>query len=194
MLRLTPVVQNLLIINVLVFVVMMIMPQLNQYLALYNVHTTYFKPYQLFTYMFCHAGFGHIFFNMIGLIFFGPALEDFWGPRKFVIFYTICGVGAGIFNILMDLFLGIGSFSTMIGASGAVYGVLTAFGTTFPNMQLSLLFLPFSFKAKYLVMVLGAMAIYSGFMSTPGDNVAHLAHLGGIVVAILWIQFSPRGR
>jgi membrane associated rhomboid family serine protease len=194
MLRLTPVVQNLLIINVIVFIGQSIAPPLTQLLSLYNFRFEEFRPYQLFTYMFCHAGIGHLFFNMLTLIFFGPILEEFWGPRRFIVFYTICGVGAGMFSILMDLFFGIGTFGTMIGASGAVYGVLTAFGITFPNMQLSLLFLPFSFKAKYLVMVLGAIAIYSGFRSTPGDNVAHLAHLGGIVVAILWIQFSPKVR
>lgn len=189
MVRLTPVVQNLLFINIIVFVAQNIAEPLTGLLSLYSFRYEEFRPYQLFTYMFCHAGIGHLFFNMLTLIFFGPILEEVWGQRRFVIFYTICGVGAGIFSILMDLF-GFGMFGIMIGASGAVYGVLTAFGITFPNMQLSLLFLPFSFKAKYLVMVFGAIAIYSGFRSTPGDNVAHFAHLGGIVVAILWIQFS----
>ena len=194
MFRLTPVVQNLLIINVIVFIFQSIIPGITDWLSLFNVTTPYFKPYQLFTYMFCHAGFSHIFFNMLMLAFFGPILEEFWGPRRFIIFYTICGVGAGIFNILMDLFFGVGSFSVMIGASGAVYGVLTAFGILFPNMQLNLLFLPVSFKAKYLVMVLGSIAIYSGFRSTPGDNTAHLAHFGGIVVAIILIQvWKARG-
>jgi membrane associated rhomboid family serine protease len=193
MLRLSPVVKNLIIINVIVFVFQSILPGVTELLSLFNVSTPYFRPYQLFTYMFCHGGFMHIFFNMLMLVFFGPILEEFWGAKKFIIFYTVCGVGAGIFNILMDMFFGVGTFSVMLGASGAVYGVLTAFGIIFPNMQLSLMFLPFSFKAKYLVMVLGSIAIFSGFRSTPGDNTAHLAHLGGIVVAILWIQFS-RGK
>src|SRR5688572_3123079 len=108
MLRLSPVVQNLIIMNVIVFVLQSLIPAVTDWLALFNVTTPYFKPYQLFTYMFCHAGFSHIFFNMLMLVFFGPILEEFWGVRRFIIFYTICGVGAGLFNILMDLFFGVG--------------------------------------------------------------------------------------
>jgi membrane associated rhomboid family serine protease len=192
MFNLTPVVRNLIIINVVVFILQSLLP-LVDYLALYNIRTQYFKPYQLFTYMFCHGDFFHIFFNMLVLSFMGPIMEEFWGQKRFLMFYTIAGIGAGIFNILMDLFFGVGSFSVMIGASGAVYGVMTAFGITFPNMELRLMLLPISFKAKYMVMVLGSIAIYSGFRNQPGDNTAHLAHLGGIVVAIIFLQFW-RGR
>lgn len=194
MLRLTPIVRNLIFINVIVFVLQKIIPSITEWLALFNIHTAYFKPYQLFTYMFCHADFFHIFFNMLLLSFFGPILEEFWDQKQFLWFYVITGIGAGVFNILMDLFFGLGSFSIMIGASGAVYGVMTAFGIIFPNMELRLLFLPISFKAKYMVMVLGAIAIYSGFRSAPGDNTAHLAHLGGIVVAIILLQFWMKRR
>lgn len=194
MLRLTPIVRNLIFINVAIFILQAIMPAITQWLALFNVHTSYFRPYQLFTYMFCHADFFHIFFNMLLLSFFGPILEEFWDQKQFLLFYIITGIGAGVFNILMDLFFGVGSFGMMIGASGAVYGVMTAFGIIFPNMELRLLFLPISFKAKYMVMVLGSIAIYSGFTSRPGDNTAHLAHLGGIVVAIILIQFWMRRR
>jgi membrane associated rhomboid family serine protease len=194
MFRLTPVVRNLLFINVIVFVLEQILPGLEQGLSLHSVHRTdFFRPYQLFTYMFCHATVGHIFFNMLMLAFFGPILEEFWGQKRFLLFYIIVGIGAGIFNILMDLYFGLGAFHTMLGASGAVYGVLTAFGIIFPNMELRLLFLPISFKAKYMVMVLGGIAIYSGFRSDPSDNTAHLAHLGGIIVAIIMIQVW-RGR
>ena len=194
MFRLTPIVRNLILINVIVFVLQNMIPVITQYLALFNVHTAYFRPYQLFTYMFCHADFFHIFFNMLLLSFFGPILEEFWDQKQFLLFYIIAGIGAGVFNILMDMIFGIGSFSMMIGASGAVYGVMTAFGIIFPNMELRLLFLPISFKAKYMVMILGSIAIYSGFRSAPGDNTAHLAHLGGIVVAIIMIQFWMRRR
>jgi membrane associated rhomboid family serine protease len=189
MLRLTPVVKNLILINVIVYVFQYLLPQPAAWLALYNVKTEFFRPYQLFTYMFCHSGFFHIFFNMLMLVFFGPILEEFWGQKKFVIFYTVCGIGAGIFNMLMDMFFGLGSFSVMVGASGAVYGIMTAFGIIFPNMPLSLFLLPISFPAKYMVMVMGSIAIFSGLRSTPGDNTAHLAHLGGIVVAIIFLQF-----
>lgn len=194
MFRLTPIVRNLIFINVIVFILQSMIPAVTEWLALFNVKTPYFRPYQLFTYMFCHADFFHIFFNMLLLSFFGPILEDFWDQKQFLLFYIITGIGAGVFNILMDLFFGIGSFSMMIGASGAVYGVMTAFGIIFPNMELRLLFLPISFKAKYMVMILGSIAIYSGFRSAPGDNTAHLAHLGGIVVAIVLIQFWMRRR
>jgi membrane associated rhomboid family serine protease len=193
MFNVTPVVRNIIIINVIVFIFQSIMPGLVEYLALYNVKTPYFKPYQLFTYMFCHGDFFHIFFNMLLLSFMGPIMEEFWGQKRFLVFYTITGIGAGVFNILMDMFFGVGTFSVMIGASGAVYGVMTAFGITFPNMELRLMLLPISFKAKYMVMVLGSIAIYSGFRTQPGDNTAHLAHLGGIVVAIIFLQVW-RGR
>lgn len=193
MFRLTPVVRNLIIINAVIFILQSIIPVATQWLALYNVKTEFFRPYQLFTYMFCHGDFMHIFFNMLVLSFMGPVMEEFWGQKRFLLFYTITGIGAGIFNILMDMFFGVGTFAVMIGASGAVYGVMTAFGVTFPNMELRLMFLPISFKAKYMVMVLGSIAIFSGFRSTPGDNTAHLAHLGGIVVAIIFLQFW-RGR
>lgn len=207
MLRLTPVVKNLLIINVIFFVAQHLAPIrefapcfpgydaglpkdiITGYLAMWHVKTLCFKPYQLFTYMFLHDGFYHIFFNMLGLVFFGPILESYWGAKKFTIFYMITGLGAGIFNILMNFYFGAGGYSYMLGASGAVYGVLTAFGLTFPNMELRMLLLPISFKAKYMVLVTGLMAIYSSFRATPGDNTAHFAHLGGIVIAILMIQF-----
>ncbi|HTF30781.1 MAG TPA: rhomboid family intramembrane serine protease [Flavitalea sp.] len=194
MLRITPIVRNLIFVNVVVFVLQNMSPVITEWLALWNVQTPNFKPYQLFTYMFCHADFFHIFFNMLLLSFFGPILEEFWDQKQFLLFYIITGIGAGVFNILMDLFFGLGSFSIMIGASGAVYGVMTAFGIIFPNMELRLLLLPISFKAKYMVMVLGSIAIYSGFRSSSGDNTAHLAHLGGIVVAIILIQFWMRRR
>ncbi len=193
MLRLTPVVKNIVMINVMVYIMQMVFPALESWLALSNVSTPFFKPYQLFTYMFAHGGLFHIFFNMLALSFLGPMLESFWGPKRFLLFYLITGIGAGAFNILIDLFFGVGSFSSMVGASGAVYGVLTAFGVLFPNLELMLLFPPIPIKAKYLVMILGGIAIYSGFAASPGDNTAHFAHLGGIVVAFILLQFW-RGR
>lgn len=194
MFRLTPIVRNLIFINVIVFVISAMVPPVESWLALWNVRSPSFRPYQLFTYMFCHADFFHIFFNMLLLSFFGPILEEFWDQKRFLLFYMAAGIGAAVFNILMDLTFGVGTFGVMIGASGAVYGVMTAFGIIFPNMELRLLFLPISFKAKYMVMVLGSIAIFSGFRSTPGDNTAHLAHLGGIVMAIILIQFWMRRR
>lgn len=194
MLRLTPVVRNLIFINVAVFVISAILPPIEGWLALWNVESSNFRPYQLFTYMFCHANFMHIFFNMLLLSFFGPILEEFWDQKQFLLFFIITGIGAAVFNILMAQVFGFGQFGVMIGASGAVYGVMTAFGIIFPNMELRLLFLPISFKAKYMVLVLGGIAIISGFRPTSGDSTAHFAHLGGIIVAIILLQFWVRRR
>jgi membrane associated rhomboid family serine protease len=189
MLRLTPVVKNLLIVNVIVFVAQFIAPAIMLYFGLYNVHMTEFKPYQLFTYMFVHDGFFHIGFNMLMLAFSGPILEEFWGQKRFLLLYMIGGVGAGIFYIIIELIFGIDTRSIMWGASGAVYAVMTAFGIIFSEMQLRPLLLPFSFKAKYLVLVLGSLAIWSTVRPSAGDRVAHAAHLGGILIAIILVQF-----
>jgi membrane associated rhomboid family serine protease len=195
MFRLTPVVRNLITINVMVSLAQWIIPPLTNYIALWGIHTPYFQPYQLFTYMFAHDGFMHILFNMMMLAFAGPILEEYWGQKKFLLFYMAAGLGAAAFHVLMDLFFQMGSFSSLIGASGAVYGVMTAFGIIFANMEIRLMLIPFSFKAKYLVLVLGSLAIINGFGRDTGDNVAHLTHLGGIVVAIIFIQFwRSQGR
>jgi membrane associated rhomboid family serine protease len=205
MLRLTPVVKNIIIINVIVFFAGMLAPRVDisacfghahagsqdaitAFLALFNTSTPCFKPYQLFTYMFVHGSFFHILFNMMALAFLGPMIESFWGFKRFLLFYIITGIGAAVFNILMGFVFPGGSFGLMVGASGAVYGVLAAFGILFPNMELRLLFPPIPVKAKHLVLVLGGIAIYSGFMGNPGDNTAHFAHLGGIVVAFIMIM------
>jgi membrane associated rhomboid family serine protease len=201
MLRLTPVVKNLIIINVIVFLAGAIAPVsdfggcfgfpgqgpnniISGYLAMYNVSTDCFKPYQLFTYMFVHGDFMHIFFNMLSLAFMGPILESFWGPKRFTTFYLITGVGAGIFSILVDVFLGVGHFGTMVGASGAIYGVLMGFGMLFPNMEVMLLIPPIPIKAKYLVFLLGGLT----FLMDRSGNVAHFTHLGGIIFAFLLIR------
>lgn len=213
MFRLTPVVKNLLIINIVIFILQAISPQvdvgycigypnllsddlLTSFIALFNVRTDCFKPFQLFTYMFAHDGFGHIFGNMLFLLAFGPTLEEYWGQRKFLFFYMAAGLGAAIFYVLMTIFLGTDSYPYMLGASGAVYGVMTAFGIIFADMEMRLLFFPISFKAKYVVLVLGSITIISSFRPrAAGDDVAHLAHLGGIVIAIVLLLFwRSQGR
>lgn len=197
MFRFTPVVKNLLLINVMVFIGQKLIPVLTDYIALFGVRTGYFKPYQLFTYMFAHDpnGFGHIFWNMLALLFMGPIVEEFWGAKKFLFFYLAAGLGAAIFNILLDLFFEVGTFSTMIGASGAVYGVMTAFGILFSEMEIRIFFF-IPIKAKFLVLILGSLAIIQGFGGQgAGDGVAHLTHLGGIVVAIILILYwRSKGR
>lgn len=200
MFRLTPVVRNLIIINVIVFLGQAISPQidigscfgpgysqsedlLTAYLALFNVHTSCFKPYQLFTYMFAHGGFMHIFFNMMALAFMGPILESFWGQKKFLLFYIITGIGAAVFSVGIDLILG-GGAGSMLGASGAIYGLLMAFGMIFPNMEVQLLIPPIPIKAKYLVFLLGGLT----FLMDRSGSVAHFAHLGGAVVGFIVVK------
>jgi len=208
MLRLTPVVRSLIMINVLLFVAKLIAPKMDfaycfgagfpysndvitGYLSLWNVKTDCFKPYQLFTYMFVHGGFMHIFFNMLMLAFMGPMLESYWGTKKFTIFYVVTGIGAGVFNILVDMFFGAGSFGIMMGASGAVYGILMGIGMVFPNMEIQLLIPPIPIKAKYLVLVLGVL----NFMLDSSGSVAHFAHLGGVVFAFILISiWKGQGR
>lgn len=186
MFNLTPVVRNLIMINTIVFLLQSILQNvpIDGMLALWGIRTPNFKPYQLFTYMFVHGGFMHIFFNMLTLVFVGPILENFWGQKRFLLFYLVCGIGAGIFNVLVDYFFGIGSFDTMVGASGAIYGVLMGFGMTFPNMEIMLLIPPIPIKAKYLVFVLGGMT----FLLDRSGNVAHFTHLGGIIFAFIMMR------
>jgi membrane associated rhomboid family serine protease len=201
MLRLTPVVKNIIIINVIVFLAQQIAPQrdfafclgyregagmdvITGFLSIWNIHGECFKPFQLFTYMFVHGNFMHIFFNMLSLAFMGPILESFWGSKRFTTFYLVTGIGAGIFNILVDYFFGLGSFGLMMGASGAIYGVLMGFGMLFPNMEVMLMIPPIPIKAKYLVFLLGGL----NFLMDRGGNVAHFAHLGGVVFAFILIR------
>lgn len=200
MLRLTPVVKNLIIINVIVFVAGMLAPRgdfsgclgiygdnrdiISGYLAMWNPSSPCFKPYQLFTYMFVHGDFMHLFFNMLSFAFIGPLLESHWGQKRFTTFFLVTGIGAGVFNILVSLFFGVGTFETMVGASGALYGILMGFGLLFPNMEVMLLIPPIPIKAKYLVFLLGGLT----FLMDRSGNVAHFTHLGGMVFAFILIK------
>jgi membrane associated rhomboid family serine protease len=194
----TPVVLNLIIINAIVFVAQLVFDKtggqngwLTNKLALYSYDTGLFKPYQLVTHMFAHGGFFHILFNMYALWIFGSVLEKTWGPKRFLIFYFVCGLAAGLTQMFLV------SQGAAIGASGAVMGLLAAFAYTFPNVQFYILPIPFPIKAKYLAMIYAAIDIFGGF-SGGGDNVAHFAHLGGLVagfvMVILWRQTDKRSR
>jgi len=184
MLRLTPVVRNLVIINVIVFILQSMIPNITQLISLWNPKTELFKPYQLFTYMFAHADIFHIFFNMLILSSTAPILENYWGQKKFLTFYLVTGIGAGVFHLLINRFLFDGiTYSSMLGASGAVYGVLMGFGMMFPNMEMRLMIPPVAIKAKYLVWVLGAITFLLS-----GSGVAHFAHLGGIIFAFILLR------
>lgn len=182
----TPVVLNLLIINALVFVVQNIFDGPEQvvtnWMALYPFDSSYFRPWQLITHMFTHGGFGHILFNMFALWSFGGWLENEWGAKKFLIFYFACGLVAAAAQMLL-------SNSPAIGASGAIMGVLAGFAWLFPNAELFLFPIPFPVKAKYAILVIAGIDIFGGVYPT-GDNIAHWAHLGGLLMgfalAIFW--------
>ena len=187
--RITDVVKNLMIINVIVFLAKMILPGLGgffrQYFVFYPIGTSYFSPVQIITNMFNHADVNHLVFNMLGLFFLGPYLEQAIGPKKFLFLYLMAGLG-GVF--LHQMF----GTNPILGASGCVLGVVVAFGTKFPNLDLMLLFIPVPIKAKYLV---SAYVAYDLIMVYTQSNtgIAHFAHLGGALVGfglmMLWRKY-----
>jgi membrane associated rhomboid family serine protease len=256
-----PVTKNLIIINAILLLATFVLEprgiNLTHYLALYYPGSENFHLYQLVTHMFMHGGFGHLFFNMFALWMFGRVLESVWGPRRFLIFYFVTGLGAAALHTFVnyleiepivkavtafsntpspELFStfvnhhqgmiksmgfnlpGILDFASSwldkptstsfepeaiafmkqlvevkiniptIGASGAVYGVLLGFGMLFPNTQLMLIFPPIPIKAKYMVMAYGALELVLAF-SMPGSNIAHFAHLGGMIFGFFLIKY-----
>ncbi len=245
------VVKNIIIINVLVFLLQNV-PGLHadDYFALHYWRSPLFKWWQLFTHMFMHAGLAHIFFNMFALWMFGSILENVFGPRKFLTFYLVCGLGAAVChlsvltfqfeqfhsafmyyqehqsivefahflkkaNLTNHGFSQILSFwndnpgctncaqqsiqaiyevymmrinEATIGASGAVFGLLFAFGYLFPDMELLLIFPPIPIKAKWFVAGYAAIELFSGIQNSAGDNIAHFAHLGGMLFAFILLR------
>ena len=139
--------------------------------------------WQLFTYLFLHGGVFHLVFNMLALWMFGSPLESDWGMRRFLRYYFICGVGAGLFDLVLNLILGGGR--PTIGASGAIYGVLLAFGVCYPEQTVLMNFL-FPIKAKYMVAIYAAIALYSSLGVNSG--VSNIAHLGGMVVGFVYLK------
>lgn len=144
--------------------------------------------WQLFTYMFLHGSFVHILFNMLALWMFGSELENLWGTRRFIKYYFFTGVGAGVTTALLNA----NSIVPTIGASGAVYGLLLAYGVTFPNRPILLYFL-FPIKAKYFVILFGLIELFASF-SGSRSGIAHLAHLGGLVFGWLYLKGLPGQR
>ena len=149
--------------------------------------------WQLVTYMFLHDpfGFSHILFNMLTLWMFGADLERAWGTRRFLQYYFLCGIGAGICVVLANLIFGGNMSSRTIGASGAIYGLLLAFGMLYPDRQVLFSFL-FPIKAKYFVMILGAIAFMSSFGAS-GGGISHIAHLGGMIFGYFALKSSWMG-
>jgi len=189
MVRLTGVVKNLIIINAIIYIGVALTPieSLRQYFVLYPLDTPFFKPIQLFTHMFMHGSTWHIFFNMLALYFIGPSVEAFWGAKKFLFYYLFCGIGAMVTHLVL------GTNAPVVGASGAIYGILVAFAYHFPNTQLMLIFPPIPIKAKYFVLILVAIDLFSG-ASGAHTGIAHFAHIGGALFGILlilyWKNFS----
>ncbi|MFC1513638.1 rhomboid family intramembrane serine protease [candidate division KSB1 bacterium] len=184
-LRITPGVKNLLIANCIVYFLQALgfIPVQIFGIVPYKV-THEFFIWQLFTYMFLHGSTFHILINMFVLWMFGTEIEKHWGTREFYKYYFFTGVGAGLFNVL---FQPNGMF-VIVGASGAIYGLLLAFGLMFPN-RLILLYFFFPIKAKYLVLIFGAISFFSAFGATD-DGIAHFAHLGGLVAGFFYLKLD----
>ena len=207
--------KNLLIINVLGFLACVVLGNridLNDILGLHFFLAKDFALYQLFTYMFMHGGWMHLFFNMFALWMFGCVVERVWGPKKFLFYYILCGIGAGIVQEIVqyvELYFilqpeGAGFFSltsilsdadkmalnawTTVGASGAIYAILLAFGMLFPEERVFIFPLPVPIKAKWFVMIYVVLELFMA-LGTKGDGVAHFAHLGGMLFGFLLILY-----
>lgn len=252
MFNFTPVVRALLILNIAVLLLQQSGFVPTDTFALHAFASPLFRPWQLVTYMFMHGGWGHIISNLLSLVIFGAMLEQHWGAKRFLTFYLVCGLGAGLlydgirgwemhklqiaadtvvaaptdinFDRFTDEYGGEGleyeqltralkaapddaglqgaarkvvsevagyiiTYSSMLGASGAVFGILFAFGYLFPNTKMFIFPLPVALEAKYLVFLYGAYELFRGVHRSPGDNVAHFAHLGGMLIAFLLLKY-----
>ena len=212
--NISPVVKNLLLINILFYIAQWTIPSFTQNLELYPISSEDFKPWQLATHFFMHSPYsiGHIFFNMFALVIFGSQLERVWGAQRFLGYYISCALGAAVLHLGVNYYrihiieinlsledlelfrnsaydafqkgmnfkdpvlaqLNLLHHTPMLGASGAVFGLLAAFGYLFPNTELMLLFPPIPIKAKYFVIGYAALELYLGVSNNPSDNVAHL--------------------
>lgn len=188
------VVSNLVMLNIVVMLVMVLLPRYNpifdNYLALWPLEMSNFGAWQLVSYMFLHANFMHLFVNMFALWMFGRQLEYDLGPQRFLIYYLVTGVGAGILNLLVMSITG--DYGLTVGASGAVFGILLAFGVLHPNERIFLLFLPVPIKAKWFVIGYGALELLQGI--TVSDNIAHFAHIGGMIFGFLLLYYWKKRR
>lgn len=189
-----PATKNIIIINALLFLATQLIKTFNwNILDMYYFQMGNFKLYQIITYMFMHANWGHIFFNMFAVFMFGSVLEHFWGAKKFLFFYFFSGIGAAVVQQLIWYLTG--SFGATLGASGAVFGLLLAYGMMFPNEKLIFIFIPVPIKAKYFIWIYGLMELTLGVANFSGDDVAHFAHLGGMLFGfILLIYWKRKGK
>ncbi|MBV5281220.1 MAG: rhomboid family intramembrane serine protease [Paludibacter sp.] len=248
-----PIVKNLIIINVIMWLATEVSPtifgrlgidgKLSDFFGLHYWASSEFNIIQFITYIFMHGGFTHLFFNMFSLYMFGGLLEQLWGPKRFLFYYLVTGVGAGIVQQLFwtvefqpvvtalnqamssnsgEALLPISEFLSRymditnltaivtpqilelkqalynapitVGASGSVFGLLLAFGWLFPDLKLMLLFFPVPIKAKYFVFMYGIAELFLGVARFSGDNIAHFAHLGGMLFGIILILYWKKKR
>jgi len=219
--------KNIIIINVILFFATNVLHNVGiDLVALFGLHhhlASDFKPHQFITYIFMHADFTHIFFNMFGVFIFGQVLEQVWGPKRYLIFYILTGLGAALAQYLImhfevtdvlaaanqqlespfmsssaRAFLMEQKFEylnrqVVIGASGSLFGLLGGFGMLFPNRQLYLYFL-FPIKAKWLVIFYGAFEVFAAWQNNPNDPVAHFAHVAGLLVGVVLVILWRRDR
>jgi len=193
-----PVTKNLIIINVIVFLATFIGERLLKtdimgWLVLYDPKSVLFRWWQPVTYAFMHGGFWHILFNMYTLFIFGSVVERMIGSKKFIVFYIICALGAAATHmVLMTLLQGYSN--PMLGASGAVYGVMIAYAMLFPDSHLTLLFPPVTLSAKWMVIIFAVIEAITGVTGTI-EGVAHFAHLGGMIFGfLLMLYWKKRGK
>ncbi len=226
--------KNLLLINIVFFVVDLIFEyilklNLSRYLGLFFFTSEEFRPLQIVTHMFMHGGFMHIIFNMYAVVMFGQVLERLWGAERFLIYYLVTAFGAALIHTIVNYFqfqsfvnqLDTQTIETIyregysliqsrynykgvagelnalvnipvVGASGAVFGLLLAFGMLFPNTPLMIMFVPIPIKAKYFVIIYAVLELYLGLANRQGDNIAHFAHLGGLIFGFILIKFWNR--
>jgi membrane associated rhomboid family serine protease len=204
------VIKNIIIINAFMLILTMINREfMIEHFALFYPASAFFKPWQIVTHIFMHGNFGHLLFNMYALWMFGSVLEQLWGPKKFLLYYLVTGLGAAAlhmgvqwleasslvnainengadamnaltrYRILMN--------TPTVGASGAVYGILLAYGMLFPNNELRIIFLPIALKAKYFVIIFAVIELILGLVG--GGNIAHFAHLGGMIFGYFLIRY-----
>ena len=184
--------RNIIIINIVVFAATWLGERvlhsdvMGRLFALYPIQSHYFHWWQFITYMYMHGGFWHILFNMYTLYIFGCVVENIIGTRKFITFYTVCGVGAAALHLLVQSLTN--DFAPTVGASGSIYGVLIAFAILFPESRLTLLFPPVTLSAKWMVIIFAIIELTTGLTGTSA-NVAHFAHLGGMLIGWLLILF-----
>jgi len=240
--NMTPVVKQLLIINIIFFIGAQLVPVSYEYFALFFPQNPGFQIWQPITHMFMHGGFAHIAFNMFALYSFGSTLEHFWGGKKFLFFYISCGLGAALVNFAVNYYfyqdglhilessglnrtdilqilsegkidsrwqdiLSVSQyqrftgayFGTVVGASGAIYGLLVAFTFMFPNAELGIMFIPIPIKAKYFVPIY--MLLFDGFFGIFGNSlmgiesgIAHYAHIGGALFGFLIMWYWKKNQ